>query len=358
MDSASRGLGYKGASPKVVAEFAQEMRKLFPETIPKTGLTGSLKLGVGDILESISKTGAPNLTDQQKAVRELINSYLTNSKNTIIPKTTPKAPVSATKSQISKPSAKNAPNDVIPKSSIKPVSKSSKLSPKGQGEIPKTNSAKEAVAKGLTEEITKFKSADDFIADKTKTVFIEDSKGFTMEIPKIDADNLNLKSNEFWHGSTGKLFETFKPGRPVFMTKDSGFANYYPKQQKNSNYAKVFKVTVPENARFFDATKDASKLMDILPEKVELGGLFGARKTISRSEFVNGLKNESAWSEFELSSAGGKPIIKYIKEAGFDGVKMKEMGDDTFALFSPSKAKTTTSQLRTEYQKALKASKK
>lgn len=76
MDAAARGLGYKGAIPKQVALFAQEMRKLFPETIPKTGLTGVIKVGLGDIIETVSKVGAPNLTDQQKAVRELINSYL------------------------------------------------------------------------------------------------------------------------------------------------------------------------------------------------------------------------------------------------------------------------------------------
>jgi len=130
MDNTARGLGYKGASPKVVAEFAQEMRKLFPDTIPATGFSGGIRAGIGDIIEAVSKAGAPNLTDQQKAVRDLLNSYLTKNKNTIIPKTTPKAPVSATKSQMSKPSAKNAPNDDITKSSTKPVPKSSKANKK------------------------------------------------------------------------------------------------------------------------------------------------------------------------------------------------------------------------------------
>lgn len=76
MDSVSRGLGYKGASPKVVAEFAQEMRKLFPETIPKTGFQGGIRVGVADLLETVLKVGKPGLADQQKALRELIDSYL------------------------------------------------------------------------------------------------------------------------------------------------------------------------------------------------------------------------------------------------------------------------------------------
>lgn len=77
MDAAARGLGYKGASAKEVAEFAQELRKLFPDTIPKTGFTGGIKMGVGDILEGVSKIGAPNLKDQQQAIRKLLDS-LTN----------------------------------------------------------------------------------------------------------------------------------------------------------------------------------------------------------------------------------------------------------------------------------------
>jgi len=80
MDTTSRGLGYKGASPKAVAEFAQEMRKLFPDTIPSTGFQGGIKLGVGDIVEKITSVGATNLTDQQKAVKALLESYVKPSK--------------------------------------------------------------------------------------------------------------------------------------------------------------------------------------------------------------------------------------------------------------------------------------
>lgn len=76
MDAAARGLGYEGASPKAVAEFAQEVRKLFPDTIPATGFTGSVKMGVGDVIEAVSKVGAPNIKDQQQALRKLLDSLL------------------------------------------------------------------------------------------------------------------------------------------------------------------------------------------------------------------------------------------------------------------------------------------
>lgn len=72
MDVLSRELGYKGATPKQVAEFAEYIRKLYPETIPKAGFQGGIKAGLGDIVEAISKTGTPNLVDQRKALRELL----------------------------------------------------------------------------------------------------------------------------------------------------------------------------------------------------------------------------------------------------------------------------------------------
>lgn len=78
MDAASRGLGYKGASPKTVAEFAQEIRKLFPDTIPATGFQGGIKTGVKgaamDIINKAINAGIPNLKDQQKALRGLLEA--------------------------------------------------------------------------------------------------------------------------------------------------------------------------------------------------------------------------------------------------------------------------------------------
>lgn len=83
MDSLSRQLGYTDASPKKVAEFAQELRKLYPESVPKTGFSGSISTGVkgavGDALEATLKAGAPNLNDQRKALRILLESYIKKS---------------------------------------------------------------------------------------------------------------------------------------------------------------------------------------------------------------------------------------------------------------------------------------
>lgn len=74
MDALARKLGYADASPKDIAEFAQELRKLYPESIPKTGFQGGIKVGIGDIVEKAFNVGTPNLADQRKALIELLNS--------------------------------------------------------------------------------------------------------------------------------------------------------------------------------------------------------------------------------------------------------------------------------------------
>lgn len=87
MDALARTLGYKGATPKQVADFAQELRKLYPESIPKAGFTGGISTGVksalGDLVGGVLKAGAPNLADQRKALKELLDFYLKKTKTPV-----------------------------------------------------------------------------------------------------------------------------------------------------------------------------------------------------------------------------------------------------------------------------------
>lgn len=80
MDSLARSLGYADASPKQVAEFAQELRKLYPESIPKTGFQGGISTGLFGAVSGLAnvalKAGAPNIKDQRKALIRLLDSYL------------------------------------------------------------------------------------------------------------------------------------------------------------------------------------------------------------------------------------------------------------------------------------------
>lgn len=88
MDALSRQLGYADASPKQVAEFAQELRKLYPESVPKAGFTGGISSGIkgalGSAIEATLKAGTPNLKDQRKALIELLDSYLTDPNKIIL----------------------------------------------------------------------------------------------------------------------------------------------------------------------------------------------------------------------------------------------------------------------------------
>lgn len=75
MDTVARQLGYADAKPKDVAEFAQVVRELYPETIPKTGFQGGIK-GVMDVVGQAMDIGATNVEDKRKALRALIEATL------------------------------------------------------------------------------------------------------------------------------------------------------------------------------------------------------------------------------------------------------------------------------------------
>ena len=74
MDVMSRALGYGGAKPEDLAQFAYEIRKIYPESTPRTGFEGSIK-SVKDVVGQVLDAGSPDLEDQQKALRELIDYY-------------------------------------------------------------------------------------------------------------------------------------------------------------------------------------------------------------------------------------------------------------------------------------------
>lgn len=75
MDAAARALGYEGAVPADLAQFAYEIRKIFPESTPRTGFEGSIK-SVGDAIGHVMTAGKADNSDQQKALRELIDYLL------------------------------------------------------------------------------------------------------------------------------------------------------------------------------------------------------------------------------------------------------------------------------------------
>lgn len=74
MDTIARQLGYADAKPKDIAAFAQEIRELYPESVPRTGFSGGIKSGIGELLQSVSQAGKADVIDQRKALRALLEA--------------------------------------------------------------------------------------------------------------------------------------------------------------------------------------------------------------------------------------------------------------------------------------------
>jgi len=82
-DLLARDLGYKGAKAEDLINFAEELRKLNPESIPKTGFIGGIRTGVSDIVKNVLNAGAPDVKYQQKALRILLEDALKKSAKSI-----------------------------------------------------------------------------------------------------------------------------------------------------------------------------------------------------------------------------------------------------------------------------------
>ena len=72
LDVTSREYGYSGSIPSELAWFGKQLENIYPETVRegsfKGGITSSFASAVGKVLDF----GAPDITDQQKALRELL----------------------------------------------------------------------------------------------------------------------------------------------------------------------------------------------------------------------------------------------------------------------------------------------
>lgn len=82
MDARARELGYTGARADDLIYFAEELRKLYPDTIPKTGFQGGIRNALAHPIDTLTGAGAPDIEDQQKALQELIEEILKKSSHT------------------------------------------------------------------------------------------------------------------------------------------------------------------------------------------------------------------------------------------------------------------------------------
>lgn len=72
LDVISRGLGYTGPRADDLAGFAQRLRQVYPETTPETSFSGGISGGIMNALGKVFNAGAPDVTDQQKALRAML----------------------------------------------------------------------------------------------------------------------------------------------------------------------------------------------------------------------------------------------------------------------------------------------
>lgn len=73
MDNAARQLGYDGANPAELSDFAIALRDIYPTAVPKTSATAILgRPRIVDLLSKAMEVGAPNAADQQKALKALL----------------------------------------------------------------------------------------------------------------------------------------------------------------------------------------------------------------------------------------------------------------------------------------------
>ena len=77
MDAIARQLGYADAKPKDIAKFAQEIRELYPESVPRTGFAGGIKSGLLDLVSSVTDAGKADVIDQRKALKDLLEELST-----------------------------------------------------------------------------------------------------------------------------------------------------------------------------------------------------------------------------------------------------------------------------------------
>jgi len=229
-----------------------------------------------------------------------------------------KKPVLIPSKQTPPPQSKIELKKALPKVSPKPAPKSSKLSPKGQGENPTTNSAKEAVAKGLTEDVRKAGGVEKFI-DTQKNKFIKE-QGFEPSSIKVVDEWFQAKQTQPFVGIGGQ--------NPGFFTNKPTLSEL-PK----SEISKYLEFTADGKAIYYRG----------IPKNVKTRAI--------------------RWGDFISPNKGKAKFYGEVERYELDPKYVKQLGDLEAVYFNPAdklKAPPTTSfsQLRTEYQKALKANKK
>lgn len=76
LDVLARQLGYEGASPNDLIRFAEGLKRIYPDIIPPASFQGGIRTSVLDLAAKALQAGKPGIRDQQRALRNLVDSLL------------------------------------------------------------------------------------------------------------------------------------------------------------------------------------------------------------------------------------------------------------------------------------------
>lgn len=294
MDEVARSLGYTDARPKDVAEFAQSIRKLYPEIIPQTGFTGSLRLGIGDVISGLLEAGKADVRDQRRALKELLEEVVDIGDNII---------------------------DDIGESFSK-------------GEIPET--IKEVVSDGFP----RTKSGKIIRGGYIRNPLVPKQPVKGQSVQKTSSLDESLtqeaKSQKVYHG-TNTDFDSFDPakstrgtfGKAAYVTTDPSITKYY------GNIQKEFEI--PSNLKLYKSDTRVIKESDFELIKSLYKKETGKELVINRSGYSEGaMESDIFWKGTTSEIQDAKELFKqHLIKKGFDGVQEA----DTIAVFDSTKLK-------------------
>lgn len=80
MDDIARQLGYIGAKPHDLIEYAEILRRLYPDTVPKNSFSGGISTGLTGLLSTtagaVARAGKISVKDQREAILRIIKEML------------------------------------------------------------------------------------------------------------------------------------------------------------------------------------------------------------------------------------------------------------------------------------------
>ena len=162
----------------------------------------------------------------------------------------------------------------------------------------------------------------------------------------------------FYHGTRSEPFNTFgdehqpyRGGLVAFFSSNPKFANEYasngneahslrPNYKEGHVYPVHLKMTNPFDYKSPFAKEEAKEFYDnyMSTNDRNMFSLHRGGASDSRDAFVNSVAN-GEWPAIE-----NEGFARYLKDSGYDGVVMNELGHDTFGVYDPSQIKSVFNQ--------------